>query len=128
MIRPRRAFLGLCGGGLVWLASVSTATGHAIIVASVPGADETVATPPPYLVLRFNGRIEEKFSSVTLVGANKTTIQLFSREAAQRDTLTYRMPPLGPGRYQANWRVLSTDGHITEGVLSFTVATPPPPK
>jgi len=128
MIWTQRAFLGLFGGGLVWLTSVSTATGHAIIVASVPVADETVATPPPYLVLRFNGRIEEKFSSVTLVGPKEATILLLRRETADPDTLISRMPPLGPGRYQTKWRVLSTDGHITKGALSFTVATPLSPK
>ena len=128
MIRARRAFLGLASGGMVWLAAVSPAPGHAIIMASVPAADETVATPPPYLVLRFNGRLEDKFSSVTLVGPKEATILLLRRETADPDTLIYRMPPLGPGRYQTKWRVLSTDGHITEGVLSFTVATPLPPK
>lgn len=128
MTFSRRTFAGWAIGGLFWLASASRAAAHAIIVASVPAAEETVQSPPPYLVVRFNGRIEEKLSSVTLVGPSSTAIALFTRESAHPDTLIYRMPPLGPGRHQVKWRVLSADGHIAEGVFAFTVVASPAPR
>ena len=40
------------------------------------------------------------------------------------DTLAYPLPELPPGAYRIKWRVLATDGHLTDGVLSFTVVAP----
>jgi hypothetical protein len=31
------------------------------------------------------------------------------------------LPPLVPGRYTVNFRVLSVDGHVVESKLTFTV-------
>ncbi len=39
------------------------------------------------------------------------------------DTLAVDLKPLSPGVYTIEWRVLSVDTHITEGVLRLTVAT-----
>ncbi len=127
MTYGRRAFLRLAGGGSARQAMASTASAHAIILASVPGAGE-ISTSPPYLVLRFNGRIEKHLSSVTLVGPNDATIPLLDRKSAHADILGYRLPLLNPGQYQAKWKVLSADGHITEGVVTFTVVTSPAPQ
>lgn len=124
MMWRRLAVRRTAAGWVLALALISPASAHAIIVASVPAAGETTADPPPYLVLRFNGRIEKAFSSVTLVGPDVRPLQLAVREADQLDSLIYRLPPLSPGRHQAKWKVLSADGHITEGVLTFTVVTP----
>lgn len=121
----RLAVRRTAAGWVLSLALISPAWAHAIIVASVPAAGETTAEPPPYLVLRFNGRIERAFSSVTLVGPDERPVQLASREADQPDSLICRLPPLSPGRHRARWKVLS--GHITEGVLTFTVVTPSRP-
>lgn len=127
MSRGRRAFLRLAGGGIAWLVVVSNASAHSILLESVPGAGETV-TPPPQLVLRFNSRIEKSLSTVTLVGPKSTTIQLLRQESALPQTLIYRLPGLNPGHYQAKWKVLSADGHITEGVVTFTVVPSPAPQ
>ena len=32
------------------------------------------------------------------------------------------LPPLTPGTYVVTWRVIAADGHVTSGVLHFTVA------
>jgi methionine-rich copper-binding protein CopC len=127
MTPTRRVVLALAAGLVVSFGAVADPAAHAIILASVPAAGESTVSPPPYLVLRFNGRLEKRLSSVTLVGPPGIPISLPEREA-QPDTLAYRLPPLGPGPYQAKWKVLSTDGHITEGVVPFTVTTSPTPR
>ena len=46
-----------------------------------------------------------------------------SEPDAPPDTLAYPLPPaLPPGDYQARWKVMAADGHVTEGAVAFTVA------
>jgi methionine-rich copper-binding protein CopC len=59
---------------------------------------------------------------VSLVGPQRTIILPARQEIdAPPDTLIYPLPALEPGPYRARWKVLSADGHVTEGVLLFTV-------
>ncbi|MGH7367289.1 MAG: copper resistance CopC family protein [Candidatus Rokuibacteriota bacterium] len=97
------------------------ARAHAIVLESVPGQEESLASPKR-LVLRFNNRLEKPLCSVQLVGPRRQTIALLRPEPGTApDTLTYPLPPLEPGAYQARWKVLAADGHVTEGTVLFTV-------
>jgi YVTN family beta-propeller protein len=104
----------------VSVAAVPMARGHAIIVESTPKQDETVIAPRR-LVLRFNSRIEKTLSSVSLVQPGQTGLPLQQETDPRLDTLVVHLPPLTPGVYRARWRVLSSDGHLTDGVLTFYV-------
>jgi copper resistance protein C len=111
---------------LLVLARAATVSPHALLLESTPAADTTV-TAPSRLVLRFNGRLETGLSSVTLLGGpRQMRVLLIKNEATpeQRDMLIYTLPPLEPGRYRVEWKALSVDGHLTNGVLRFEVAAP----
>ena len=87
---------------------------------------------PRRLTLRFNSRLEKRLCSVSLIGPGRTTIALLAQETdTPEDTLRFRLPILGSGTYRAKWKVLSSDGHVTEGVVAFSVrevgATTAPP-
>ena len=57
-----------------------------------------------------------------LVGPHRRSIALLRQEPdAPPDTLAYPLPPLEPGAYQARWKVMAADGHVTEGTVVFTV-------
>ncbi|HEY7868872.1 MAG TPA: copper resistance CopC family protein [Methylomirabilota bacterium] len=114
------AIMGAC------LAHPPRTTAHAIILESSPRDEESLSSPKR-LVLRFNGRIEKGLCSVQLVGPHRHTIALLRQETESPDTIAYPLPPLKPGSYQVRWKVLATDGHVTEGVVRFTVTTPEPP-
>ena len=76
------------------------------------------------MILRFNSRIEKRFTRVTLAGADRApvTVAVPAGDAeATPDRLTIPLGPLGPGVYVLRYRVLAVDGHITEGALRFTV-------
>jgi methionine-rich copper-binding protein CopC len=107
--------------------AVALATGayaHAIVINSEP-ADGRGGPPPHRLLLHFNSRIERTLCSVTLVGPRSGHVLLLHQETtAAPDTLTYSMPVLSPGTYQARWKVMSSDGHLTEGTLTFSVRPP----
>ena len=106
---------------LLSLAPTSVLSAHAILLESVPAAEAAVLAPPR-LVLRFNSRIEARLSSVVLVGGpRQTRVGLSSPQALDRDTLVFSLPDLSPGQYRAEWQALSVDGHLTTGVVRFTV-------
>ena len=130
MPRPMRLVdAALAATMLIWasLSHVPTAQAHAIIVESHPRHEESVSPPPRQLVLRFNSRIEKPLCSVLLVGPHQKSIALLRPEAdTPPDTLTYSLPPLESGAYQARWKVLAADGHVTEGTVLFTVVAAEP--
>jgi methionine-rich copper-binding protein CopC len=121
VIRTRTRRLGMWALVLAGLTIASLASGHALLVDSIPRQGEAVGAVSE-IVLRFNSRIEKGLSSITLVGPQNSPIALRRSDHAHGlDTLAYGVPALSPGSYQAKWKVLSTDGHLTEGILTFQV-------
>ena len=115
--------LGMIGA---CLSGLPDALAHAIILDSVPRHEESLASPKR-LVLRFNSRLEKPLCSVQLVGSRKKTIALLRQDPdTAADTLAYSLPPLDPGAYQARWKVMAADGHVTEGIVLFTVIATEP--
>jgi methionine-rich copper-binding protein CopC len=97
------------------------AAAHGIVIDSTP-KNQAVVAAPPRLVIRFNSRLEKHLCSVTLSGPGAPKVRLAADTGdASPDTLTYPLPALPPGPYEARWKVLAADGHVTEGVLRFTV-------
>jgi methionine-rich copper-binding protein CopC len=117
------AVLGMIG---VCLWGPPDARAHAIVVESAPRHEESLASPKR-LVLRFNSRLEKPLCSVQLVGPHRKTIALQRQDPdAPADTLTYTLPRLDPGTYHVRWKVMAADGHVTEGVVRFTVSATEP--
>jgi methionine-rich copper-binding protein CopC len=122
----RLAILVVLGmiGTCLW--GLPDARAHAIILESAPRHEESLATPKR-LVLRFNSRLEKPLCSVQLVGPRQKTVALLRQDPeTPADTLAYTLPPLDPGAYQARWKVMAADGHVTEGIVLFTVTAPEP--
>ena len=124
--RLRRAVVTVLG--MIWACSTGLplAQAHAIILESSPRHEESLAAPKK-LVLRFNSRLEKRLCSVQLVGPGRRTIALLRQEPdVPPDTLVYPLPALEPGAYQARWKVMAADGHVTEGTVLFTVVAAEP--
>lgn len=98
------------------------AMAHAIVVESEPANGARLERPPSAVRVRFNSKIERRLSRLSLVGPDRRPLPLAVDGAADRpDRLAASLPPLAPGAYAIRWRVLATDGHITEGTIRFTV-------
>ncbi|HSE04780.1 MAG TPA: copper resistance CopC family protein [Methylomirabilota bacterium] len=124
MLRPAAA-PALVLGLLLFLVSPSVVAPHAIVLESSPVHDAVLARAPQQVTLRFNSRIEKRFTRVTLAHADRAPVPVATAEDAAHatpDRLTVPLAPLGPGVYVLRYRVLAVDGHITEGTLRFTVA------
>lgn len=98
------------------------APAHGVLLESSPRSRETVASVKR-LDLRFNSRIEPAFSRVRLVdpSGEPLPLQAVPYGAAEPNRLQAAVPDLRPGQYTVHWRVLTVDGHITEGVFSFRI-------
>jgi len=99
-------------------------SGHAIVLESSPTHEAVLSRAPEQVTLRFNSRIEKRFTRVTLAAADQAPVAVALPAAdadATPDRLTIPLKPLDPGVYVLRYRVLAVDGHITEGVLRFTV-------
>ena len=119
--RARLALATILGIIWAWCAAPPNAQAHAIILESAPAQGST-GPAPRRLVLRFNSRLEKPLCTVQLVGPRQRGIALLRQDAdTPPDTLAYPLPALAPGEYQARWKVMAADGHVTEGTVLFTV-------
>jgi copper resistance protein C len=106
---------------LLGLALVAPAAGHSLLIAAHPAAGSAVRDAST-LSLRFNNRVEKKLSQIRLVSAAGDGRTLPLRTDGALDTLEAPLPPLTPGHYRVEWRVLSTDGHVVSGSFAFDVS------
>ncbi|HKA61307.1 MAG TPA: copper resistance CopC family protein [Methylomirabilota bacterium] len=107
---------------LAWLIP-SAASAHAIVLESSPAAGAVLARPPAQITLRFNSKIEKRFTRLTLATGNQppAPVTLAGDDPATPDRLVIPIRSRAPGDYTLRYRVLAVDGHITEGALRFTV-------
>jgi len=109
------------------LASPRPGSPHAIVLESSPVHDAVLERAPGQVTLRFNSKIEKRFTRVTLAAADRPPAPVAlpeSDDPATPDRIVIPLRPLAPGVYVLRYRVLAVDGHITEGALRFTVGLP----
>lgn len=111
---------GLAAALALWPA---VALAHAVLVKSVPAQRASLVEPPPRIELWFNERLEPAYSKASVTNEAGTQVDLRDVAVSTEDPrrLSLSLPPLKPGRYTVNFRVLSVDGHVVESRLSFTV-------
>jgi copper resistance protein C len=121
-LRPVRTPAWLLGSLLAGLIPAA-AYAHAIVLESSPRPGAVLARPPAQITLRFNSKIEKRFTRLTLATGNQppAPVTAASDEPAAPDRLVIPIRSLAPGDYTLRYRVLAVDGHITEGTLRFTV-------
>ena len=111
-------------GALAFLLAVSEpASPHAFVDTSVPVDRSTVREAPREVTVRFTESVELEFSRITVKSAGGETVSTGPIRQPSDNTLTVGLKALGPGSYTIEWRVLSVDTHVTDGVLRFTVGS-----
>ena len=124
--RPASPAALLLSASLVLL-MVSPASPHAIVLESSPVHDAVLERAPGQVTLRFNSKIEKRFTRITLGTGDRTPAPIAlpgEDDASPPDRIVIPLSPLAPGVYVLRYRVLAVDGHITEGALRFTVGPP----
>jgi methionine-rich copper-binding protein CopC len=106
--------------------SAVPAAAHAIVLESVPAPGAILVRPPEHVSLRFNSKVEKQLARVTLAKSDGAPrlVSIASDGSGpdpEPDRIVIPLPPLEPGLYVIRYKILSADGHITEGALRFTV-------
>jgi methionine-rich copper-binding protein CopC len=94
---------------------------HSLLVESTPAAKAVLSASPRHADLRFNNRIERRLSSIVVVGPDGRRHPGTVVADTAADRLRAALPPLPPGDYRLEWRVLSADGHVVTGSYPFRV-------
>jgi methionine-rich copper-binding protein CopC len=116
-----RAFI--CGLVLVLVASAVRVSAHAVLTRSSLRDAPVQANTSTDVTLTFNSEIEPTLTQVVLRG-DGTDRPLAVRAGAKPSQVAVTVPALPPGFYALTYKVLATDGHVTENVLRFQVAPP----
>ncbi len=109
----------------VWAAGVpSPVYAHAFLDHATPAVGSTIHGPPARVELWFTEELEPAFSTVRVLDQANQRRDNGDVKVDPRDpvALGVSLPPLAPGRYRVEWRVLSVDTHVTEGDFTFVIA------
>ena len=112
---PTRLLAALC-----LLLVPSLAHAHAILEDSTPVSGGSIAAGPIDLRLRYNSRIDQGRSRLTLTKPDRSRETVAITPDQPPDMLAAHLV-LQPGDYVLRWQVLAVDGHITRGDVPFTV-------
>jgi copper resistance protein C len=121
-MRGRDIALAIGGAATaIWIEGARPAQAHAILSESTPREAQIVSGPDLAVGLRFNCRIDARRSRLLLISPDMhgTVLPLLDPDAA--DELRATLTALRHGAYRLHWQVLSIDGHITRGDVSFRV-------
>ena len=124
MRRLLRALAGL--GAVALVSSPALAFAHALVLESRPAQGAQLTEAPREVYLRFNSKLEKRLSHVTIATEKGQPVALpIAVDAGEKpDRLVLPLAHLGPGSYLVRYKVLAVDGHITEGILRFSVLEP----
>ena len=106
------------------MASMS-ASAHAILVDSTPKPSGTLAAGHVAMVFKYNSKIDQHRSRITLVKADQSETVLSIATDGSKPNELDTSADLTPGSYTIRWQALALDGHITRGDVPFTVTAKP---
>jgi len=110
--------------GLVLVMFGVTASAHAHLQKSSPADNSVISTSPSSLVLNFSEAA--RLTALSIQKDREPPQNLKPPPTAAAQQISVPLPPLMPGTYSVNWRVVSDDGHVMAGALRFTLAADRP--
>ena len=107
----------------VLLCGTAGVEAHALIDRTEPQAGSALRTAPAQVRVWFTESLEPAFSGVQVVNAADQRVDKGDSQVdrANLRLLRISLPSLPPGTYKVIWRVLSIDGHVTQGDFIFRV-------
>jgi|SRR5690348_15789502 methionine-rich copper-binding protein CopC len=109
--------------GVAIACSSPLAAAHAFLDHAAPKVGSEVHAPPAEVTLWFTQELEPAFSTVRVTDGDGRQVDRGDKrvDGSDRSVLRVSVPPLPPGKYRVQWRVLSVDTHVSEGDFTFTV-------
>jgi methionine-rich copper-binding protein CopC len=114
---------GLFLAPVAWVLGVGLALGHSGLQRADPPVESKLTRPPTEVRLYFTERLEPAYSTVRVKDDHSAQVDRGDAHVDPSNPLLLRatLQPLEHGTYTVNWRVLSVDGHVTEGRFTFQV-------
>lgn len=109
-------------GAVLALAAAGVAQAHAHLLSSTPAPD-SIGPAPSQVRLAFSERLEPKFSSFEVDGADgkKVAVAVSADPADPKVLVGTPKAPLPAGMYRVVWWAVSADSHRMTGAFAFTV-------
>ncbi len=118
-----RRFSAAIGLTLAAFATAPALALHNHLEKSTPAADQAVAQSPKEIRLWFAEKVDPKFSSITLMHADSTKIEIGKTHGTDdMKSIAADVPAaLASGKYLIRWRSAGDDGHAVRGTFAFSV-------
>lgn len=111
-------------GGLT-VALATSAAAHDTIIDAEPAQDAVLDTAPTQIVLTYSAEVLDLPAAIVVTDANGEVV-VEGEPRVQGYSVVLDLPHLANGTYEVLWSVVSSDGHRTEDVYNFTVASSEP--
>jgi methionine-rich copper-binding protein CopC len=120
----QRAIVVLAASAALVLSATVTTLAHAHLVRATPAVGGTAQAPLSEVTLRFNEKLEGKFSSVVVRDSTGKQVDKGDGAVDRSDRSLMRVQlqqPVAPGVYKVEWKVMSADTHKVDGNFTFKV-------
>jgi methionine-rich copper-binding protein CopC len=119
----RHAVIVTAASAALSFCTAAAALAHAHLVRATPAEGGSVKAAPAEVTLKFNERLEPSFSSAVIRDAAGKQVDKADAhvDKADRTTVRVSLPPLEPGVYTVEWRIMSSDTHKVNGNFTFRV-------
>ncbi|MFD1659521.1 copper resistance protein CopC [Streptomyces caeni] len=101
------------------LLPASPASAHARILGSSPAADSVVAKAPTTVTLRFDGPVNQQYTTVAVTGPDGSYYSEGTPSVVNAD-VRQKVRALPTGTIQVTWRTVAADGAPLQGRFTFT--------
>ena len=101
------------------------ASAHSHMIESNPSENEILHTVPLNISVTFNAPIQASFYSLEVYNRGGKRVDA-DKSVLKENKLENKLPDnLENGTYTVKWKIVSNDGHPTEGALSFQIEVEP---
>jgi copper resistance protein C len=100
-----------------------SALAHAFPLTSEPKVGSTIPVLPPVVRIWFDGALEPTFCSIVVQDSQGKKVDAGDGRVSPSDDtlLQVKVQSMTKGTYRVIWKVVSRDGHRTEGDYTFEV-------
>ncbi|TVS23507.1 copper resistance protein CopC [Corynebacterium sanguinis] len=101
------------------------AIAHDAVVGGSPANGEVVSEFPDTLTLDFSGQVQEGFNTFALTRTDTGEVVFTGEPTIDGRAVSVDLPAdfaAEPGQYQIGYQIISSDGHATKGMTTFTYA------
>lgn len=102
------------------VAVAAPVSAHSELRGSAPAAGAVLECAPEHIELQFSEGVQ--LTALRLHRVDGAEISLPRRTIREARSEIIDLPPLEPGDFRAEWRVISGDGHPVGGVIPFSIS------